>query len=60
MNRNATLISIVNCSPEIMIFGAPTPKSVPSETAKTSVSLTTLIIPDWVHCEICKRREHNG
>ncbi|CAF5190320.1 unnamed protein product, partial [Rotaria magnacalcarata] len=27
-------------------FGAPTPKSVPSETAKTSVSLTTLIIPD--------------
>ncbi|CAF1512750.1 unnamed protein product [Rotaria magnacalcarata] len=41
-------------------IGAPTPKSVPSETAKTSVSLTTLIIPDWVHCEICKRREHNG
>ncbi|CAF5094051.1 unnamed protein product [Rotaria magnacalcarata] len=61
MNRNATLISI-DLNPLILnnSIGAPTPKSVPSETAKTSVSLTTLIIPDWVHCEICKRREHNG
>ncbi|CAF3265772.1 unnamed protein product [Rotaria sp. Silwood2] len=41
-------------------IGAPTPKSVSSETTKTSLSETNLIIPEWVHCEICKRREHNG
>jgi hypothetical protein len=37
-------------------IGAPTPKIIPSET-KTPVPI---IIPEWVHCEICKRREHNG
>jgi hypothetical protein len=41
-------------------IGAPTPKSVSSETSKTPVPITNLIIPEWVHCEICKRREHNG
>ncbi|CAF3414382.1 unnamed protein product [Rotaria sp. Silwood1] len=41
-------------------IGAPTPKLVSSETTKTSVSGTNLIIPEWVHCEICKRREQNG
>lgn len=34
-------------------IGAPTPKNVPSET-------TTSKTPEWVHCEICKRREQNG
>lgn len=41
-------------------IGAPTPKSVPSEIAKPLVSAANLIIPEWVHCEICKRREYNG
>ncbi len=41
-------------------IGAPTPKSIPSETTKTPVPTTNLIIPEWVHCEICKRREHNS
>ncbi|CAF3409614.1 unnamed protein product [Rotaria sp. Silwood1] len=41
-------------------IGAPTPKLVSSEITKTSVSGTNLIIPEWVHCEICKRREQNG
>jgi len=41
-------------------IGAPTPKLIPSETTKTPVPATNLIIPEWVHCEICKRREHNS
>ncbi|CAF4731490.1 unnamed protein product, partial [Rotaria socialis] len=43
-------------------IGAPTPKNVPSETTttKTPVSGTHLIMPEWVHCELCKRRENNG
>jgi hypothetical protein len=41
-------------------IGAPIPKSCPSETTKTPVPVANLIIPEWVHCEICKRREHNG
>jgi hypothetical protein len=41
-------------------IGAPTPKSVPSETTKTPVPVTNLTMPEWVHCEMCKRREHNS
>ncbi|CAF4111121.1 unnamed protein product [Adineta steineri] len=41
-------------------IGAPTPKSVQSETTKTPVPVTNFIIPEWVHCELCKRREYNG
>lgn len=41
-------------------IGAPTPKTIPSEITKTPVPITNLIIPEWVHCEICKRREQNN
>ena len=41
-------------------IGAPTPKSIPSETNKTPVPGTNFILPEWVFCEICKRRESNG
>ena len=42
-------------------IGAPTPKSLPSgTTSKTPVPVSNLTIPEWVHCEICKRRESNG
>ena len=39
---------------------APTPQIVPAETTKTPVPLTNFTIPDWVHCEICKRLEQNS
>ena len=42
-------------------IGAPTPKLIPSETtSKTPVPSSNLLVPEWVHCEICKRREING
>ncbi|UJR21344.1 hypothetical protein I4U23_024437 [Adineta vaga] len=41
-------------------IGAPTPKLVQSETTKTPVPMQTFTIPEWVYCEVCKRREHNG
>ncbi|CAF1121014.1 unnamed protein product [Rotaria sordida] len=61
MNLNATLTSTdLNSSMLNNSIGAPTPKLVSSETTKTPLSGTNLIVPEWVHCEICKRREHNG
>lgn len=41
-------------------IGAPTPKSLPIETSKTPVQMANFSVPDWVHCESCKRREHFG
>ncbi|CAF2143713.1 unnamed protein product [Rotaria magnacalcarata] len=59
ISRNSDLDStLINTS-----IGAPTPKNVPLETTtttKTPVSGTHLIMPEWVHCELCKRRENNG
>ena len=40
-------------------IGAPTPKShsVESSSSKTPIQLTNFSIPEWVHCEFCKRRD---
>lgn len=43
-------------------IGAPVPKSISSDTNKTPTpsTMSNFVLPEWVHCEICKRRESNG
>ena len=43
-------------------IGAPVPKSISSDMNKTPTPSTAsnFILPEWVHCEMCKRRESNG
>lgn len=55
LNEKDLEISMLNNS-----IGAPTPKPLGTEASKTPVPAAHLSMPEWVHCELCKRREQNG
>ncbi|CAF0723900.1 unnamed protein product [Adineta ricciae] len=68
MNLNATLSTTAANRASVDLdssmlnnsIGAPTPKSAQSEMTKTPVPIPNFTTPEWVHCEVCKRREHNS